>query len=68
MKISIFAEIFRTILDRSSCSIVLLLLLNQGIFFWYKVICQLKIVTENDYLEFYERFSNMQEKLRMLST
>ena len=63
-----FAEISRTILDCSSCSFILLLFLNQGIFFWYKVICQLEIVTENGYLNFYERFLSILEKLNRLST
>ena len=63
-----FAEISRTILDCSSCSFILPLFLNQGIFFWYKVIRQLKIGTENGYLVFYERFLSMLEKLDTLST
>ena len=68
MKIIIFAEISRTIPDCSLCSYILLLFLNQGIFLWYRVICQLKIVTENGYLNFYERFLSMLEKLNTLST
>ena len=67
MKI-IFAEISRTIPDHSLCSYILLFLLNQEIFFWYRVICQLKIVTENGYLVFYERFLSILEKLNTLST
>ena len=60
-------EISRTILDRSLCSFILLLFLNQRIFFWYKVICQLKIVTENGYFDFYEKILSMLEKLNTLS-
>ena len=63
-----FAEISRTILDCSSCSFILLLFLNQGIFFWCKVIRQLKIVTENGYLDIHKRFLSMLEKLNTLST
>ena len=68
MKLITFTEMSRTILDCSLCSFILLLLLNQGIFFWYKVIRQLKIFTENGYLDFYERFLSMLEKLNTLST
>ena len=67
MKLVTFADISRATLDRSSCSFILLSFLNQGIFFWYKVICQLKIVTENGYLDLYKRFLSMLENLNMLS-
>ena len=46
MKLITFTEISRTILDCSLCSFILLLLLNLGIFFLYKVIRQLKFFTE----------------------
>ena len=44
MKLIIFAEISRTILDRSLCSFILLLLLNQGIFFGTKWYVSLKLL------------------------
>ena len=68
MKIISFVEISRTIPDRSFCSYILLLFLNQGICRWYRVICQTKIVTKNRYLDFYEGFLSMLGKLNMLST
>ena len=62
MKLITFAEISIPILDCSSCSFILLLFLNQGIFSWYKVIRQLKIITENGYWDFNERFLSMLDK------
>ena len=55
IKLVTFAEISRTVLGCSSCSFILPLFLNQGKDSWYEVILQLKMVIENDYLDFHKR-------------
>ena len=63
MKLITFAEISRPVSRLLLVFIYFTIVFKSRNLFWYKVIRQLKIITENGYLDFYERFLSMLDKL-----